>query len=378
MSRPKNFRVYFLLVILLISLIIVLLREHRPSFLRPGLQLHAFVTSSTDGTVTVIDLISLRAIAKIFAGPALADILEHPTRDEIWGVSSAGSYLYILDPRSNQMAERINVGPQPYSLDFSTKGERAFTTSSSNDQLIAIDCASRSIIGKAHTGAQPLQARLTRDNKFVLVVNHRANTLGIHSALTLQQLAEVPVIPDPEEVVALPDGSVAFVMSRSQKRISVVDIRRGLLLTNLELAGRPTQMLLKPDGGELYLISPEAHGLQVVNTWTHEMGDYVLLGSAPASAILTADSSVMYVADREANRIVPVDIVNRRVGQPINVGASPGAMRFDPSDHGAPPTMLLVVDESSADLSILRTRTDSLLTMIPSGNHPQRLAVKVF
>ena len=191
MSRPKNFRVYFALSILLVFLLIVLLREHRPSFLRPGLHLHAYVTSSTDGTVTVIDLISLRAIAKTFVGNGIADIREHPTRAEIWGVSSSGGYLWVMDPRTEQIAVKIDVGALPYSLDFSPKGDRVFTTSSATDQLIAIDCATHSIIGRAGTGGQPVEARITADNKWVLVVNRRAGTLGIHDAGNLQRRAEV-------------------------------------------------------------------------------------------------------------------------------------------------------------------------------------------
>jgi DNA-binding beta-propeller fold protein YncE len=104
----------------------------------------------------------------------------------------------------------------------------------------------------------------------------------------------------------------------------------------------------------------------------------MLLGSAPASAILTEDASEMYVADRAAGRIFPVDIINRRIGKPVNVGASPNAMRFDLPQSVATPSMLLVVNESSGDLAILRLRTDSLITLIPVGNTPQRLAVKLF
>jgi len=137
-------------------------------------------------------------------------------------------------------------------------------------------------------------------------------------------------------------------------------------------------MLLKPDGGELYVISPAAHGLQAINTWTHEVADTMLLGSAPASAILSNDAGRMYVADRASGRISPVDILNRRVAKPITVGASPSAMRFAPSDPDEKPSMLLVVDESSNDLAILRTRTDSLITLIPIGSQPQRLALKTF
>jgi len=176
------------------------------------------------------------------------------------------------------------------------------------------------------------------------------------------------------------DSSVAFVLSRTQPRLSVVDLRRGVLLTNLQLAGKPSEMLLKPDGGELYVISPESHGLQAINTWTHEVGDYVLLGSSPTHAVLFPDASEMFVTDTAAGRVAPVDINNRRVGRPISAGQAPGAMRFDSNDPDVKPSLLLVVNEGSGDLAVigLRAGSESLLTMIPVGPRPQDLAVKLF
>jgi len=377
MSHLKSVRVYFVLSVLLILLVVILLREHRPSFLRPDLHLNAYISTS-DGSVTVLDLANLHIVQRVSVGPGIADMREHTKRPEIWGVCSTGGYLWVLDARTSQISWRIPVGPLPFSIDFSPAGDRAYTTSSASDQLLAIDVPSRVVIGRAKTGSEPVQARATPDKKLILVVNRRSATLGIHDAATLQQRAAVPVILQPDEVLVVPDGTVAFVLSRSEKRLSVVDLRRGVLVTNLELAGNPTQMLVKPDGGELYVISPDAHGLQVVNTWTHELGDYMLLGSAPTNAIISADSGRMYVADSAASRVIPVDINNRRIDKPVNVGATPSAMRFDTSDPSTRPTMLLVVNESSGDLGILRTRTDSLLTMIPIGPHPSRLAVKLF
>jgi DNA-binding beta-propeller fold protein YncE len=376
MPHAKNFRVYFLLTILAAFALIILLREHRPSFLRPDLHLNAYVSTS-DGYLLVVDLVSLGVVNKIYAGSAISDLREHAKRPEIWGVSSAGGYVFVLDVRSNQL-EKIPLGPSPLELDFSAAGNRVFTTSAASDQLIAINVASRSIAGRARTASEPVQARIAPDQKTIVVVNRRSSTLTLHDANTLQMRASIPVIPQPDAVAILPDSSVAFVLSRSQNRLSVVDLQRAVLLANLELAGRPSQMLLKPDGGELYVISPEAHVLQAINTWTHEVGDTLLVGDSPASAILSEDASEMYVADRSAGHIFPVDIVNRRVAKPINVGASPGAMRFDLSGPDEKPRMLLVADESSGDLGVLRLRTDSLLTLISLGAQPQRLAVKLF
>jgi YVTN family beta-propeller protein len=382
MDRAKNFRAYFLLAALSISGLIVLLREHRPSFLRPDLHLFAYVTTA-DGNVTVVDLVKLKAVARIPVGPALSGMRGHPTRPEIFGVSTAGGYVWVLDPRANhftgQVTARIAVGPLPYALDFSPDGNRVYTTASGNNTLVAIDAKSRGVVGRAATGGEPVMARVTPDGKALLVVNRRDGTLGIHDAATLTQRASVSVIPEPEDIAVLPDSSTAFVLSRSERRISVVDLRRSVLVTNLELAGKPTDMLLKPDGGELYVISPEAHGLQAINTWTHEVGDYMVLGSAPTRGVLSSDAGKLYVSDTAAGRVTPVDIFNRRIvrdpgkGFPVPAGVAPAALRFDPDEN-----LLLVVSQGSGDLAVIRVRTNFLVTMIPVGDHPQELAVKLF
>src|SRR2546428_11918451 len=259
MNRPMNFRAYFLLAALAISGPVLLLREHRPSFLRPDLHLSAYVTTA-DGNITVVDLVKLKTVARIPVGPGLSGMREHPTRPEVFGVSSAGGYVWILDPRfdpldghfTGQITARIAVGPLPYALDFSPDGKRIYTTASGNTTLLAIDVRSRAIIARAATGREPVLAHVTPDGKTVLVVNRRDGTLGMHDAVTLAQHGSVSVVGQPEHVAVLPDSSLPFVLSRSERRISVVDLRRGVLVTHLELAGAPSDMLLKPDGGELY------------------------------------------------------------------------------------------------------------------------------
>ena len=213
----------------------------------------------------------------------------------------------------------------------------------------------------------------------MVVVNHHDATLGIHDAQSLQQRSIVGVVANPDDVAILPDSSVAFVISRSEKKLSVVDLKRSLLITNLELAGKPSQMILKPDGGELFVLSPESHGLQAINTWTHEVGDYIVTGSAPTRGALLGDSGTLYISDAAAGTIGSLDINTRQLSkQPVPAGQSPGALTFDP---GEKPRLLLVLSEASGDLSVVRIssdRTAALLTMIPIGDRPRELAVKLF
>src|SRR5712672_993983 len=375
----RNARVITLTIVLLVGATILLLREQRDSFLRPGLRLNAYV-STGDGAVTVLDLVRLRTVARIGVGPGLSGMREHPTRAEVWGVSSQGGYAWVLNANVNQIAARVPVGAMPYALDFSVDGERVYAAASGSDAVVAVDCQTRAVVARGRTGHEPVLARATPDGKSVLVVNRRDATLGIHDAKTLVLRGTVPVVARPEDVAVMADSSVAFVLSRTEPRLSLVDLQRRVLLTNLELAGRPSEMLLKPDGGELYVISPEAHGLQVINTWTHEVGDYVLLGSAPTYGALMPDASELFVTDSAAGRVAPVDIYNRRVGRPIPAGQTPRALRFDSSDPRTKPSLLLVVNQDSGDLAVIRVRNgaQSLVTLISVGDHPEELAVKLF
>ena len=85
MIRASKFRIIFAASVLLIAAVIVLAREHRPSFLRPGLRLYAYVSTS-DNAVSVVDLVKLATVAHVPVGGGVSAMHEHPTRAEVWGV----------------------------------------------------------------------------------------------------------------------------------------------------------------------------------------------------------------------------------------------------------------------------------------------------
>jgi YVTN family beta-propeller protein len=54
-------------------------------------------------------------------------------------------------------------------------------------------------------------------------------------------------------------------------------------------------------------------------------------------------------------------------------GRHPGPSALDPSGD-----LLLVANQDSADVAVIRVRTQSLMTMIPVGTQPRSLAIKLF
>jgi YVTN family beta-propeller protein len=63
----------------------------------------------------------------------------------------------------------------------------------------------------------------------------------------------------------------------------------------------------------------------------------------------------------------------RQLLRPIMTGRRPGACALDPNGD-----LLLVADEDSGDVAIVRARTQSLITIIPVGLRPRSIAIKLF
>src|SRR4029077_1024373 len=98
------------------------------------------------------DLVGLSVRATIPVGPTPSGLRAHPTRREIWGVSTDGGYVFVLDAATDRVVARISVGASPFALDFSPDGRTAYVTASGADTVFAIDCAAREIVARAHTG----------------------------------------------------------------------------------------------------------------------------------------------------------------------------------------------------------------------------------
>lgn len=374
-----NFRLALAAALLLAGAARQMAQEHRPSVLRPGLRLYAYVGNTGDGTVTAVDLASLQAVATIPVGPSPSGLRAHPTRDEIWGVSTTGGYAWVIDVRRGELAARIPVGIGAFALDFSPDGKRAYVAASDAGTVVAIDCESHRVLATARLGRQPWLVRATPDGRTLLVSLRGASSIALLDAATLRETQTIRVAPQPEQLFILPGGEKLFVSAVGSQQVSIVDLRKRLLLTNLPLSARATDFIFNPKG-ELYALTPDANGMTVLDTWRNEIGDTRILGSSPTQGIYTPNGDLLFVADAAANQVLPVLAEFRQPLRAIPVGQRPVNARFTDDER-----LLLVVNEGSEDLTVISGLTQALnqrqtppFTMIPLGSRPRDLAIKLF
>ena len=353
----------------------VLAREQRPSLLRPDLRLHAYVANTGNGTLSIVDLPALEVVNTVEVGPHPSGVRAHPTRAEIWGVSTTGGYLWVVDAREGRVSARIAIGTGAFALDFSPDGKRAFVAASRAGSVSSIDCETKRVLQTVPLGQEPWLARVAPDGRTIAVPQRGADRLVLLNADTLETVASIPVAGRPEHVVILPDSSKAFVSAAGSGQVSVVDLRRRVLLTNLPLGSRAAAFTLKPDGGELFVSTPDQNSLTILNTWTNEVTETAIAGNRPTFGTMANDvpNFSLYLSDEASGQVRPFVSGLRRLLPPIPAGRHPGVSRLTPDEE-----LLLVVNEESDDLAVIRVRTRSLLTMIPVGPAPRDLAIKLF
>ena len=99
----------------------------------------------------------------------------------------------------------------------------------------------------------------------------------------------------------------------------------------------------------------------------------MVVGSAPGEGVYNAAADQLYLSDSAAGRLVPIAMGTRRLGSAIPVGRQPAACGLDPSGE-----LLLVANQESNDVAVIRVRTGSLLTMVPVGSRPSDIAIMLF
>src|SRR5207302_9569872 len=91
-----KYRSYLRVVVLAAVLTVIagwqINREYRPPVLKAGVRLYAYVANSGDGSVSVVDLVALKAIATVPVGPDPSGLRALTPRKEIWGASTDGGF----------------------------------------------------------------------------------------------------------------------------------------------------------------------------------------------------------------------------------------------------------------------------------------------
>jgi YVTN family beta-propeller protein len=341
--------------------------------------------------VTVLDVANVRVDREIPVGQNPVAVAVSPTRNEVYvlnaGADKGQGSISVIDAQKNTVAATIALHRRPASIDLDAKGALAYVTNSGSNSVSVVDLKARQEIAQIGTGEEPVSARITPDGKTLVVANRRGNSVSIVDAASRSVRSIFNGCPGASDIAILPDSSKAFVACSAGHQIMAIALANAKdapattdkLEALLDVGRAPVQLALKPDGGELFVSNSASGSISEVDTSKNDVGGASLIGQDPVRGLVSSDNAVLYVANFGSQYVTAYSITDgKRLASVVpggdgHVGNGPVAMAFSSSG-----LLLLVVDNRSADVAVLRTATRSLFTILPTGRAPNAIAVKAF
>jgi YVTN family beta-propeller protein len=336
--------------------------------------------------------VNLRQDRVIRVGSNPTGVAVNSKRNEVYVVNTGSNSVSVIDAEKNAVVATIPVHQRPYFISVSADGTRAYVANSGSNNVSMIDLKSRREIATVGVGESPGVAAVTPDGNAIVVSNRVGNSVSIIDSKTDHVRSVWSGCSGATDVAILPDSSKAFVAcsgghqvmaialatppaSASRARLSTRHVvPKDELLAILDVGKTPLRLILKPDGGEIFAINYGGASLSEIDTSTNEVGGAYMVGTHPVAGVATADNSTLYVSDFDANSLGIYSIDDGAL-LPVapRTGDGPESMAFSKARN-----LLFVVDTRSGDVAVIRTSTNSLLTLFPVGMKPNDIADKAF
>ena len=393
---------------------------HRGRFpdVPPGYSEFAYITNGASNTVSVLDLVYLRADRTLQVGLQPTGLAVNPKRDEVYvvntGTATGMGSVSVIDTDANRVVATIPLHKLPYFIDVDAAGERAYVANSGSNTVSVIDLVRRREIGVVGTGEQPGLARISRDMRSLVVTNRGGGSVSIFAVepyetadatgasgepatqkiAAKEQLPRLRAVftgcPGATDAVILDDSSKAFVACSGGHQVMAVSLaaapetwaaKQNATLLNdhmlalMDVGQTPVQLALKPDQGEIFCANFGSDSVSEIETGTNEVGGTYTIGSKPVFGVVSGDSSTLWVSDFGGDSINLWSIDDGRLAGSVRTGHAPDALAFSADEH-----LLLAVDARSGDVSVVRTANKTgeatLFTILPAGVSPNDIVVK--
>ncbi len=183
----------------------------------------------------------------------------------------------------------------------------------------------------------------------VYVADEEGDTVTVLDATSFTKVATIPVGLEPHNVQVSPDGRLAWVTNKGERKKEEDAKHKGMPKREHEAMG---------SAGEVWAI----------DTATDTVVAKVPVGIHPAHVVLTPDSRFAYVTNGGENTVSVVDTEAQRLVATILVGAYPHGIRISPDGKEA-----YVANMKGGTVSVIDTEARKEVGKIPVGKGPAQV-----
>ncbi len=161
-------------------------------------------------------------------------------------------------------------------------GRLGFAAHGEGDTMAVIDLRSQETVKHIALGDEPWRAFSTADGRYMLVPNNGDRTVSVISVAELEVVATLPGAADMTGINTGWFETTAFVISRGEEKVVVIDLVEMAVVGEIALPGSPETGVVTPDGAKLYVALSGSGQVAVIDTRSRKLvGTIDDVGSEP-------------------------------------------------------------------------------------------------
>lgn len=238
------------------------------------------------GTVSLVSLKEDRELARIDGLYQPHNMTFSPDGALLYVGNLGADVVSVIDVQRAEVVNEIPVG-EPQSVASAAAGDEewqgiinvtrtpdgrlGFAAFGEGGTMGVIDLRTQETVKTLELGELPWRAFTTADGRYMITPNNGDETISVVSTSTLEEVARFPGAADMTGVNTGWFETTAFVISRGEDKLIVLDLETMQPAGEIALPGTPETGVTTPDGTKLYVALSEANEVAVIDVQTREV-----------------------------------------------------------------------------------------------------------
>ncbi len=154
-------------------------------------------------------------------------------------------YVFVIDPETQIVTKRINVGGRPLDLAFSPDQKHLYIANYDLNELEGIDTETDSVVVRIPHVSNARGIAVTRDARFAFVTNVESSTVTVVDLSSAEIAKVIPVGAMPTSIALRTDGKLAYVSCQGSASVFVIDTQTQEIVRSIVVESNPIQVQVK-------------------------------------------------------------------------------------------------------------------------------------
>jgi len=239
---------------------------------------------------------------------------------------SDGTNLVAIDIASRKIIGNVDFGRgvRPHCPLFGPKDGLLYVSTEIDKSITIIDPASLKIVGSIPTDRpESHMFALSHDGRFGYTTNVGSGTISVLDIKARKTMDVIQIAPVIQRISLSVDDRLAFTSDQSKPRLAVFDTATRKVASWIPLSAPGYGTAPTPDGLWLVVATPGARQVVVVNLKSMKVEHTIDVPAAPQEVLIRPDGAMAYVSCDASHKVAEIRTSDWTVARLIDAG--PGA-----------------------------------------------------